>query len=125
MLAQAQPGQTYEVSVVKNDKGYNDWVSMQQAGAVQQAQGPKAGTPVPKSNYETAEERARRQVLITRQSSLSAAIATLSVGAQILKKEEVLSLAEEYNKWVHKVGGDSGFDDLPDFLPELGEPNVE
>jgi hypothetical protein len=30
-LAQAQPGQTYEVQIVKNDKGYNDWVSMAQA----------------------------------------------------------------------------------------------
>ena len=27
-LATANPGDVYEVNVVKNDKGYNDWVSM-------------------------------------------------------------------------------------------------
>jgi hypothetical protein len=53
----------------------------------------------PKSNYETPEERAKRQVLIVRQSSLSSAIA-LSTALKFKDKKEVLSLAEEFVAFV-------------------------
>jgi hypothetical protein len=89
-LATAQPGQTYEVQIVKNDKGYNDWISMAQA--VPGTAGPAASTPTgsagkpaataPRSTYETPEERAQRQVLIVRQSSLSSAVSLLTTGAK-------------------------------------------
>jgi hypothetical protein len=89
-LATAQPGQTYEVQIVKNDKGYNDWISMAQAvpgGVIPGASTPAATTgkpasAAPRSTYETPEERAQRQVLIVRQSSLSSAVSLLTTGAK-------------------------------------------
>lgn len=88
-LALAQPGESYEVTVVKNDKGYNDWVSMvkAQAGAASPATAApaagKAASASPRSTYETPEERAQRQILIVRQSSLSSAISLLTTGAKV------------------------------------------
>ena len=62
------------VVMVKNDKtGYWDWTDIE----VQQGGTKVDGKPVGKvlgSNYETPAERARRQVYIIRQSSISSAI---------------------------------------------------
>jgi hypothetical protein len=54
----------------------------------------------PVSNYETKEERAARQVMIVRQSSLSNAVSTLSVGAKHLTPSEVVAVAKEYERYV-------------------------
>jgi hypothetical protein len=107
-LAQASPGQTYEVTIVKNDKGYNDWVSMAQAvpGAASPAAPAATGSPgkpaaSPRSTYETPEERAQRQVLIVRQSSLSSAAAVLTAGAKVPPSAQaVVALAKEFEAYV-------------------------
>lgn len=109
-LANAQAGAVFEVTVVKNDAGYNDWTAITQAPPGAIAGGSPAGsinkqtagnvTQV-KSTYETSEERAKKQVYIIRQSSLSAAIGSLSVGAKsALKASDVIAVAEEYYAWV-------------------------
>jgi hypothetical protein len=136
-LATAQPGEIYEVSVVKNDKGYNDWVSMQKAvaGAVPQGDnlnvqgqvgGSRPASAAPRSTYETPEERAIKQVYIVKQSSVSNAIATLSVGAKKLEPADVLKLAQEYTDFVFgKAAGKNtgtGFDDFPDVPDEFIKP---
>ena len=72
------------------------------------------------SNYETKEERAARQELIVRQSSLSNAVAILSVGAKTLAKNDVLDLATDLSNWVfNKTTGDSkvDFDSFEDDIP--------
>ena len=108
-LAQAQPGQTYEVTIVKNDKGYNDWVSMAQAapGAASPASNAPTGAPgkapatSPRSTYETPEERAQRQVLIVRQSSLSSAVALLVAGAKTPPSAQaVVDVAKTFESYV-------------------------
>jgi hypothetical protein len=108
-LAQAQPGQTYEVTIVKNDKGYNDWVSMAQAapGAASPVATPQAGATgkapaaTPRSTYETPEERANRQVLIVRQSSLSSAATVLTAGAKTPPSAQaVVDLAKVFEAYV-------------------------
>jgi hypothetical protein len=129
VLSTAQPGQTFDVEIVKNAQGYNDWVSVQPAGAgpvssVPSAAGaPKTGgnAPAPRGNFETPDERAQRQVYIVRQSSISAAIGTLSVGAKKLDVNEVLAAAKVYEDFVFgkKSAGPSGFEDLPDFPKEI------
>ena len=110
-LANAPTGAVFEVTVVKNDAGYNDWTAISQAvpgspapqaaGSINNAK-PTAGNAVQvKSTYETPEERAKKQVYIIRQSSLSAAIGSLSVGAKAaLKASDVIAVAEEYYAWV-------------------------
>jgi len=126
-LSQAQSGETYEVEVVKNAAGYNDWTSLTPAG-LSTAPGaapaattnkPSTATPV-RSTYETPEERAAKQVYIIRQSSLSAAVSTLSVGAKVLKPDDVITLATKYVNFVMGVKdkGASGFEDIPDFADE-------
>lgn len=122
VLSQAAAGESYEVSIVKNDKGYNDWVSMSKAGAADagatQAAKPAAAsgsTASPRSTYETPEERAQRQIYIIRQSSISAAVSSLAAGAKAaVEPSKVLAVAKQYEDYVLGKGA-SGFDDLPDF----------
>lgn len=128
-LADAPSGSTWEVTVSKNDKGYNDWPTVVSAEAAAAAGTPttaaaKSYTPSPKSTYETPEERAQRQILIVRQSSVSAAVATLTAGAKAAPKSaDVIALAKEYEGYVFGVAaadtGATGFDDLPDFEADI------
>ena len=121
-LANAQAGSTWEVTVVKNDKGFNDWTTVvASSGAVaeaspQAARSGAASAPA-RSTYETPVERAQRQVLIVRQSSLSAAVATLAVGSKSVKPDEVIAVAKQYENYVFDIKdpGPTGFDDIPDF----------
>jgi len=129
ILSIAQSGESYEIEVVKNDKGYNDWVSATKGGVVPGAQTPpaasKTATAAPKSNYETAEERAQRQVLIVRQSSLSSAATVLTAGVKAPPAgDAVIDLAKQFEAYVFgtepKDTGPTGFDDLPDFdIPQV------
>ena len=124
-LATAEAGQQFEVTVVKNAQGYNDWTSATASDGSVQAAPPPASTgkpstttPAPRSNYETPEERAQRQVLIVRQSSLSSAVAMLTTGAKTPPKvEDVLALASRLEGFVFgiKDPGPTGFDDIPSF----------
>jgi len=111
-LSTATPGQTYEVEIVKNDKGYNDWISLTPAvtGAPSPAAAPSSGggkpaaSASPRSTYETPEERAQRQVLIVRQSSLSSAVASLAVGSKKeLNPEDVVQTAKRFEAYVFGV----------------------
>lgn len=100
----AKPGDSFEVQVRKNDKGYDEWASIAPAapGASVAAASPSSAPQrASGSNYETKEERATRQRLIVRQSSLSAAIATLTPGSKApLNPDDVEALAERYNSFV-------------------------
>lgn len=130
---------TGQVVKVVSEKGENDkfwnWTSVGgsggDSGGTSQADGvvaestpqPSVGTEsrtrggnnrVTGSNYETPEERARRQVYIVRQSSLTAASGILGAGAEL---EAIIEMAEKIEKWalrgydVYKDGGiekDSG-----------------
>lgn len=109
VLATAQANDVFDVNVVKNDKGYNDWVSMTKgtvdgAAAPQQTaagHSPAGNATARTSTYETPEERAKKQVYIIRQSSLSNAIDTLAVGSKsALKADEVIDLARKYESYV-------------------------
>lgn len=58
-------------------------------------------TKVMGSNYETAEERAVKQRYIVRQSSLSTAVAALSVGSKSShSSKEIIDLAKEFEEYV-------------------------
>ena len=64
------------------------------------------GTPtrVTGSNYETAEERVIKQRYIVRQSSLSNAIAALSVGSKASHSSaDIIGLAKEFEEYVFSV----------------------
>jgi hypothetical protein len=102
-VADAQPGQVFDVASEKDDKGYWQWTSFVRVTGEQAAvsQNTAAATPSSKSNWETSEERAARQVLIVKQSCLSNAVNTLAAGAKTAPStEQVLALAQVYTDWV-------------------------
>lgn len=133
-LSVAPPGSVWNITIVKNDKGFNDWVSAErgtagvqtvadtQGAAIgQAAQARQGSSPAPvRSSYEGPEERAARQVLIVRQSSLSTAADVLTTGAKSPpKSEEVIALAKEFEQYVFGVKPDlSGFDTMDSDTPE-------
>ena len=107
-LSKATNGQVYEITRVKEGE-YWQWSAAVLQGddgggtnmtqSVSNASKPSAS---PKSTYETPEERASRQRMIVRQSSISNAIETLSVnpGKDKLQIEDVLQVASTYFDWV-------------------------
>ena len=108
-LQKAQFGDVFEVSRVKNDKGFWDWTAVNTGGAGVNVSNASSGSPVvaspvkgtvtPKSNYETAEERAARQVLIVRQSSISSAV-DLAVANKVKDPQEVIKIAQTFEAYV-------------------------
>lgn len=96
----------FEVSLKQNGKYWN-WVSIKKVeGGNRAANAPAAsGYSGGGKSFETAEERAERQVLIVRQSALDRAVATLSVGSKSPPdKEAVTALAQYYADWVFQKG---------------------
>lgn len=96
----AKQGSVFTVESQKNDKGYWDWISASIGGAVAKAS-PTSGNSSPKSTYETAEERANRQVLIVRQSSLSNAVEFLGLNTKkVPTVQEVVEVAKFFEDYV-------------------------
>lgn len=141
-LASLAPNDEFTLTQEKNAAGFNDVKSIvkgfatedidssSQAGVGTPAKANSSRSGSSQSNsytqrdYETKEERAARQVSIVRQSSLSNAIATLTVGSKAaLKVEEVLEVAQQYVDFVDAgnakkvVEKGHEFDDLQDDIP--------
>ncbi len=110
-LADSEIGSTWEVTTKPaKDPQYTDWVNAEQASDEEPVEAPKAAkgkvsktvpaaTPF-KSTYETPEERARKQVYIVRQSSITAALTyrgSLSSGNSI---DDIIECAKEFETYV-------------------------
>lgn len=97
-------GDTVDIVTQKDDAGYWQWTAIgngEQQVATTQTTSAQPATRVAGSNYETKEERAARQVLIVRQSSLSSAVATLTAGAKSSPSPaDVIALAKQYEDYV-------------------------
>lgn len=110
-LGNINPGDT--VTIVKEKKG-DFWNVMDIVTGTAVPDAPaKAGvsqaSPAPKSNYETSEERAKKQVYIVRQSSLSAATNLLALqGKKTATKEDVVTLAKYFESYVFDTEYDDG-----------------
>ena len=136
-LRDAPPGSVFDITVQKNDQGYNDWLAATPASADPASSysappaAPSRGntsntapTAARTSTYETPEERAAKQVYIVRQSSLSTAVAALSVGSKsALKADDVIAFANQLADYVlghdksPASSADTGFDDMSDDVP--------
>ena len=123
-VADATPTMFYDVAISKDDKGYWQWDSFVAGTPGEAAQtsaaGPSKATVAPKSNYETSEERAKRQVFIVKQSSLGHAIELMSVGAKAPPDvDAVIALAQKFTDFVFaetKAAGTATLFDLPNDL---------
>lgn len=109
-----QKGDVVHVSTEKDANGYWQWTAVGDAdtttdnrggdtAAAPQAKASAPTTRVTGSNYETKDERAARQVMIVRQSSISNAVATLALAGSNTTQgnpSEVIALAKEYEAYV-------------------------
>jgi hypothetical protein len=102
-------GDVLEVEAVK-EGDFIQWKSVSKVDGNKAINGPgptlEANKPAGKvlgSTYATAEERAKTQVYIVRQSSISNAINVLSVGAKFVDKGAVLALAKEFENFVFGI----------------------
>lgn len=104
-LVNAQNGEAFTIQQVKDaaDK-YWVWTNATRGAAPEQAKtgtGPSPSTVPAKGNWETPEERAKKQIYIIRQSSLATAVAALSVGSKVAPKDvEILALAKKFEDYV-------------------------
>lgn len=122
VVAGMKAGDQFTVVKEKNAAGFWNWES-----ATQVAPGgtvdvpvfdntPKTAMAAPKSTYETSEERARKQIFIVKQSSISAAIALLSIGAKTPPSTQlVLDEAQKFVDFVFSEKKESVLD-LPNDL---------
>lgn len=121
ILSSSKQGDAFDVTTVKNDKGYWDWTTLTPGsggGGVVKA----AGSPAPRSTYETPEERANRQVLIVRQSSVSNAIEFYKLNA---KKQpsvgDIVEVAQFFENYVFGKNtspkSDGGLSEMDDDIP--------
>ena len=125
-----EKGDNVDIAMQKDDAGYWQWTKVLAEGEVAPAPtntSASTSTPAPGgkptrvtgSNYETKEERALRQRMIVRQSSLSNAVATLATHGKPLSSDDVVALAKQYENFV--MDGDSSnaenFNDLANDIP--------
>lgn len=118
-LKDASPDDVFEIKSekilnAKDNKEYWYWTEATVAGKVEQ--GGNVAKPAaqssPRSTYETPEERARKQVYIVRQSSITAALGLLELQkAKDVDVDEVLDYARQFESFV--------FDTKIDALPEI------
>tara|TARA_R110001599_G_scaffold12749_2_gene59389 strand:+ start:536 stop:1081 length:546 start_codon:yes stop_codon:yes gene_type:complete len=122
-------GDVVHVSTEKDANGYWQWTAVGGADEVSdtrsdsapaaQGNASTAKTRVTGSNYETKEERAARQVMIVRQSSLSNAVATLAIEGSQASANDVISLAKLFEGYVldEESSGNKSFDTLANDIP--------
>lgn len=133
-LAQAQGGDVYTITAIKNEgTGYWDWTQAVKSNgtstgavnsSVDTSSRPAAGGKVTGSNYETSEERAKKQVYIVRQSSIASAISFLTDSKKSATVENVIDTAKQFEKYVFSTGEveapaalPKSLDDFPDDVP--------
>lgn len=116
-LRDASPGDVFTIERKKDDAGYWQWVGIGTGNDAPSAPSAKpsggattASNPAPKSNWETPEERAKKQVYIIRQSSIGHAIETLKTDKKNPSVDEVLHVAKIFEDYVFGVNLDA---DLP------------
>jgi len=123
-VADSKQGDTLSIITEKNEAtGYWDWTEVTPVApgqeAPQQVKAASNATASPKSTYETPEERAKKQVYIVRQSSISNAIELLSVGAKTPPSTELV--LKEAKKFEDYVFGIVGLFDQPNDLDVTAE----
>lgn len=111
-IKDAHQGAKYDVTTIKNAQGYWDWTALGPGGATGVTTSSPAPGASPRSTYETPEERATRQLLIVKQSSVNQAIELIKLnnpkgGVTI---ENVLGVASRFED--HVFGRSNSITDL-------------
>lgn len=112
-LESLEPGDNFTVEIEKKDDFWT-WVSIKKGIEQEEKQKPttQQSTTTKNTSWETAEERAARQKLIVRQSSLTNAVAFLVLqGRTHATEEDVLETATTFYNWVFEQGVDENTED--------------
>jgi len=123
LLAKAVDGDTFEIETTK-DGQYIQWVrctKVEGGSSVSGASSPAAASGTTyKPSYETADERAKKQVYIVRQSSLGVAAGLLAVGAKNPPKpSEVIEMAKEFEAYVFGTDPIQELINMENDLPQI------
>lgn len=102
VLKDAKQGEVYNISRAKNDAGFWAWTSATPASADTPVVTTSTVNKAPKNNYETAEERAARQVLIVRQSSIASAVEFVNGLSKTAEHtvDNVIDIAKTFESYV-------------------------
>ena len=104
-MSTAKPTEYYNVTMEKGEKFW-EWTKVVRGAAPTQSvvvgsDSMKTTSPGNARGFPTPEERARTQVYIVRQNSITNAVAILSVGAKTAPKtEDVIELAKRFEAFV-------------------------
>lgn len=119
-------GEEYDVTVTKNDQGFNQWAAIERASDADgtldlaPAEKPSKASPAVRSTYETPEERAQRQLMIVRQSSISNALVylkdTVATDATY-STDDVLSTAQTFVDFVYGNKDTEALVDMKNDIP--------
>ena len=99
LMRNAKAGEQYDVEVEKEDNGYWQWVKVTKVDG----NSPAAANPASNArggNYETPEERARKQTLIIRQSCLGSVTGMVAAGK--LEVKDIVEVAAQLEDWVNR-----------------------
>lgn len=124
-IKEAKKGEEYDVEVKKNPKGFWEWVGITKVDNRITSSTASVSASTTRSNYETPEERAKRQVYIVRQSSISSAIQLLlastpqngnaggTSGYIPVSVPAVIEVAKQFEKYVFSTSLNEFVDDKP------------
>jgi hypothetical protein len=121
-LKDAKKGDVFTILREKDDAGYWQWVGIEQGENAPMAAtkaAPQTATAAPKSNFETPDERAKKQVYIIKQSCLAQAIQVTKTDKKNPTIEEVFYVADIFVDWVLGTNPDA-----EKTLPELENDDI-
>jgi acyl-CoA thioesterase len=106
LFSKAAANEFYEVEVVKNAAGFNEWVSANKVEDEPETASTASQTTPIRSTYETPEERAKKQVYIVRQSSLTSAMTYHDLTkTKNVSIDLILATAKEFENYVFGIVG--------------------
>lgn len=110
-LSEAKQGDLFDVKFIKNEKDGKTYWNWEVSPAGKNTEAPTkaaAASAAVRSTYETAEERAKRQVYIVRQSSVTAALglAELNKAKGPITEEDIIKSARKFEAYVFDVETD-------------------
>ncbi len=103
-LKDVNDGDVLDVEFEQNDKGYWQFKSVAKgtktSNGTDSAKMATSTSSTTRGNWETAEERAARQTMIVRQSSLSTAVQLLALRKDKAGASEVIEVAKQFEAFV-------------------------
>lgn len=94
-----QAGDVVDAQFKQNDKGYWEFAELTKTGLKADQTAAPTATPA-RGNWETPEERAQRQIMIVRQSSLSNAVTLAAGNKEKAGPDDIIGVAKIFEAYV-------------------------